>query len=70
MNQLINAMKINAEDEERSSSIKYVSIGILQKGVSLNTNIKCGHHILLEPIISKTNKDIKKSRFGKSNVIC
>ena len=32
MNQLINAMKINAEDEERASSIEYVSIGILQKG--------------------------------------
>jgi len=39
MNQLINAMKINAEDEERSSSIKYVSIGILQKGFP-NTKIK------------------------------
>ena len=40
MNQLINAMKINAEDEERSSSIKYVSIGILQKGFCLDTKIK------------------------------
>ena len=39
MNQLINAMKINAEDEERSSSIKYVSVGILQKGFP-NTKIK------------------------------
>ena len=40
MNQLINAMKINAEDKERASSVKYVSIGILQKGFSLDTKIK------------------------------
>lgn len=40
MNQLINAMKINAEDEERASSIKYVSIGILEKGFPLDTKIK------------------------------
>ena len=40
MNQLINAMKINAEYEERSSSIEYMSIGIPQKGFSLDTKIK------------------------------
>ena len=40
MNQLINAMKINAEYEERASSIEYMSIGIPQKGFSLDTKIK------------------------------
>jgi len=40
MNQLINAMKINAEDEERASCIENVSIGILQEGFSLDTKIK------------------------------
>ena len=40
MNQLINAMKINAEYEERTSSIEDVSIGIPQKGFSLDTKIK------------------------------
>jgi len=40
MNQLINAMKINAEYEERASSIEYVSIGILQKDFPLDTKIK------------------------------
>ena len=40
MNQLINAMKINAEYEERASSIEYMSIGIPQKGLSLDTKIK------------------------------
>ena len=40
MIQLINAMKINTGDDERASSIEYMSIGIPQKGFSLDTKIK------------------------------
>ena len=47
MIQLFNAIEINAEDEERASSIKYVSIGILEKGFPLNTKIKSRRFVIL-----------------------